>query len=81
MKNNYDMIKDFKKEKVENMAYNKKAQENYRKKSIQFAISYRPTDIAEGQRLKKYLEESGQSANSYLKSLVKKDMDSKGIKL
>lgn len=61
------------------MAYNKKAQDNYRKKSIQFAISYRPTDIIEGKRLKQYLEETGQSANRYIKDLIKKDLDSKGI--
>lgn len=61
------------------MAYNKKAQDNYRKKSMQFAISYRPTDIAEGKRLKQYLEETGQSANSYIKELIKKDLDSKEI--
>lgn len=61
------------------MAYNKKAQDNYRKKSIQFAVSYRPTDIIEGKRLKKYLEETGQSANSYIKKLIKNDLDNKGI--
>lgn len=73
-------MKNFiKTKKVKKMAYNKKAQEAYRKKSIQFAISYRPTDIEEGQRLKKYLEKTGQSANSYLKELIKKDLDEKGI--
>ena len=61
------------------MAYNKEAQERYRQKSIQFSINYRPTDIDEGTRLKAYLEQSGQSANAYLKSLVKADLDSKGI--
>lgn len=60
---------------------NRKAQKKYSEKTMTFAVKYYPTDIEEGQRLKKYLEESGQSANSYLKSLVKKDMDSKGIEL
>lgn len=62
------------------MAYNKKAQDNYRKKSMQFTASYRPTDIIEGKRLKKYLEETKQSANSYIKELIKNDLDNKGIK-
>ena len=62
------------------MAYNATAQKKYRKKSIQLAINYRPgTDIAEGKRIKSYLEQSGQSANSYIKELIKQDLDSKGI--
>lgn len=61
------------------MAYNKKAQETYRKKSMQFAISYRPTDIIEGQRLKSYLEQTGKSANAYIKELIKNDLDSKNV--
>ena len=61
------------------MAYNKEAQEKYRQKSIQFSMNYRPTDITEGLRLKAYLEKSGESANAYLKALVKADLDSKGF--
>ena len=61
------------------MAYNKEAQKKYRNKSIQFAISYRPTDIHEGKRLKAYLEQTGISANSYIKGLIKKDLDEKNV--
>lgn len=62
------------------MAYSPKSQKAYRDKSIQFSCNYRPgTDIVEGQRLKAYLSETGQSTNSYLKTLIKADMDSKGI--
>ena len=42
-------------------------------------IGYTPTDIAEGKRLKAYLEQSGQSANSYIKGLIKTDLDGKGV--
>lgn len=63
------------------MAYNKEAQKRYSEKTLTFAIKYYPTDIIEGQRLKKYLEDTEQSANSYIKALLKKDMDEKGIEL
>lgn len=61
------------------MAYNKKAQDKYRGKSMNIAICYRPTDITDGKRLKVYLAHTGQSANSYIKSLIKADLDAKGI--
>lgn len=61
------------------MAYDKKAQSKYRAKSINIAVCYRPTDIIEGQRLKQYLESTDQSANSYIKQLIKADLDNKGI--
>lgn len=61
------------------MAYNAEAQKKYREKTINFLVKYYPTDIEYGQKLKKYLETTGQSANSYLKELIKKDLDEKGI--
>lgn len=61
------------------MAYNAKAQKKYREKSIQFSVNYRPTDIEEGQRIKAYLQSTKQSANSYIKSLIKNDLDQKGF--
>lgn len=57
----------------------KRAQQKQNSYRIQFSVNYRLTDIQEGQRLKSYLETTGQSANSYLKELIKKDLDSKGI--
>ena len=52
----------------------------YNEKTIAFSIGYRnKEEIMEGKRLKSYLEQSGQSANAYLKSLVKADLDNKGI--
>lgn len=62
------------------MAYNAKAQKKYRDKSIQLAVNYRPgTDITDGERVKAYLEQTGQSANSYIKGLIKADLDAKGF--
>lgn len=62
------------------MAYNAKAQKKYRDKSIQLAVNYRPgTDIQDGERVKAYLEQTGQSANSYIKALIKADLDAKGF--
>lgn len=61
------------------MAYNAEAQKKYREKTISFLVKYYPTDIEYGQKLKEYLAHTGQSANSYLKELIKADLDSKGI--
>ena len=61
------------------MAYNAEAQKKYREKTINFLVKYYPTDIEYGQKLKEYLSDTGQSANSYLKELIKADLDSKGI--
>lgn len=61
------------------MAYNANAQKKYREKSIQLSVNYRPTDIKEGRRVKAYLEQTGQSANAYIKRLIKDDLDSKGF--
>lgn len=58
----------------------KEANRRYREKHkpIQISVQYK-TDKNEGLRLKQYLLNNGQSANSYIKALVKADLDSKGI--
>lgn len=61
------------------MAYNKKADENYRKKIDRMAIKYGIAEQAESERLRSYLAQTGQSANSYIKGLIKRDLDEKGI--
>ncbi len=61
------------------MAYNAEAQKKYREKTINFLVKYYPTDIEYGQKLKEYLAHTKQSANSYLKELIKKDLDEKGV--
>lgn len=59
----------------------KRAQKKYNKKTITIAASYKPgTDLEEGQRVKDYLKQTRQTANSYIKELIKRDLDSKNIK-
>ena len=58
---------------------NSKAVKKYSKKTKSFALKYYATDIEEALRLSKYLEVNDISCNSYLKQLVKEDLDSKGI--
>lgn len=61
------------------MSYNKKVRLKYQSKLKQFKVQYNLKDNIEGLRVQKYLDQTGQSANSYIKSLLKKDMDEKGI--
>lgn len=63
------------------MAYNKEVQSRYRKKIVQFKAEYSLSeeDKKEASRIRAYLKESGQSANAYLKALIKTDLDAKGI--
>lgn len=56
----------------------KKYRETY--KPLTFGISYKKSDINEGKRLQKYLINTEQTANSYIKGLIKKDLDEKRIK-
>lgn len=58
---------------------NRKAVKKYSKKTKSFALKYYATDIEEALRLSKYLEDNNISCNSYLKQLVKEDLDSKRI--
>ena len=62
------------------MAYDAKAQAKYNKKSAFFAINYGPNDQKEAERLKRYLDQNNISFNAYAKSLIRKDLDEKGIK-
>lgn len=57
----------------------RKADKTYNEKRIPFSIGYTPVDIDEGKRLKAYLAQTGQSANSYIKGLIKTDLDSKNV--
>lgn len=61
------------------MAYSKEAQKRYSKKTKHLGLKYTPVDMIELDRLKMFLEVNGISANSYIKSLIKQDLDNKGI--
>jgi len=56
-----------------------KAINKYNKDSINLAVSYKRLEREEGLRIKAYLAQTGQSANSYIKGLIKADLDSKGF--
>ena len=55
------------------------SKKKYSKKLIRFTVEYSLKDIEEGKRLKEYLELTGRSGNAYLKELIKKDLDEKGV--
>lgn len=61
------------------MAYSAKGQKKYNTNSVYLTVKYTPNEQVEGQRVKAYLEKTGQSANSYIKGLIKRDLDSKGF--
>ena len=44
-----------------------------------YTIKYTPKEINESDRLQVYLNSTGLSANAYLKELVKRDLDNKGV--
>lgn len=62
------------------------AQKRYEKKRMKecknYTIKYRlyiDSEKIEQERLQNYLTDTGQSANSYIKELIKCDLDGKGI--
>ena len=61
------------------MAYNYKNQSEYKKKLKQFKVQYNLQDNIDGLRLQQYLENNNMSANSYIKNLIKTDLDAKNI--
>lgn len=61
------------------MAYNKEVQSRYRKKIAQFKAEYSLEDKREALRIRAYLKQSNQSANAYIKALIKADLDAKGV--
>lgn len=56
-----------------------RAQKKYDQDSINFAISYKRLERADGLRLKEFLSQSGLKANAYIKQLIKADLDAKGF--
>lgn len=57
-----------------------KAYEKKRSKECKtYAIKYSPVDIKESNRLQVYLKENKITPNSYIKQLIKQDLDNKGI--
>lgn len=61
------------------MAYSKEAQARYKKKIVQYSVKYALSEQNESNRVKAYLVQTGQSANAYIKQLIKQDLDNKGF--
>lgn len=61
------------------MAYSPKSQKTYNSKCHYFSVKYTPIESDQADKLKTYLKETGQSANAYIKDLIKRDLDKKGV--
>jgi len=61
------------------MAYSPKSQKTYNSKCYYFSVKYAPAESDQADKLKTYLKETGQSANAYIKDLIKRDLDNKGV--
>lgn len=76
-----EYIYQIKKGRIKDMAYSAKSQLKYQQKCDRYTIKYVPSESHDSDRLKQYLMQSGQSANAYIKSLIKNDLDSRGFNL
>lgn len=61
------------------MTYYASNQKEYRKKLVQFQLRYFLNDKIDGERLQSYLKNNNISYSSYIKPLIKADLDAKGI--
>lgn len=61
------------------MSYSPESQKKYGNKCKTYAIKYTPAEIADSNRLQQYLAKTGQSANAYIKALIRADLDAKNI--
>lgn len=55
------------------------AQTRYAQKCKTYAIKYYPAEKSDSDRLQKYISDVGISANSYIKTLIKNDLDQKNV--
>lgn len=64
------------------MAYSqslKEAQAKYRKKVKNITLKFYPSETIEYERIKMYTQNNAVSYGDYIKSLIKADLDAKGI--
>lgn len=61
------------------MAYNKEAQKKYNGKSNYIQLKYTPNQMAEYDRIKQYCIDNNFTLQGYVKELIRRDLDSKGI--
>lgn len=79
LENRKESTYNIRKKRVNNMAYNKKADDNYRKKCNTIGLKYTPNESNEYIRIRMYCDIKGMSLQKYIKELIKQDLDSKGI--
>lgn len=57
----------------------KRADKKYNRNMVKAQANFKKNDLIEGKRLLAYLESTGETMNTYVKSLIKADLDSKAI--
>lgn len=61
------------------MAYSAKSQKNYNDKCNRITLKYTEKELQEYDRLMYYIEMNRLQKSVYIKGLIKRDLDSKGI--
>ena len=61
------------------MSYNKESQKAYNEKCTVVRLKYTEKEMEEYNRLIAYIEQTNQLKSVYIKELIKKDLESKGL--
>lgn len=61
------------------MAYSPKSQKTYNQKYNRINLKYTEKELLEYNRLKEYCKKMELPVNTYIKELIKRDLDGKGI--
>lgn len=61
------------------MAYSQKSQKTYNQKCNRINLKYTEKELLEYNRLKEYCNNIGTPVNTYIKDVIKRDLDGKGI--
>ena len=61
------------------MAYSTKSQKTYNQKCNRINLKYTEKELLEYNRLKEYCKKMELPVNTYIKDLIKRDLDRKGI--
>lgn len=61
------------------MAYSPKSQKTYNQKCNRINLKYTEKELLEYNRLKEYCKKMELPVNTYIKDLIKRDLDRKGI--
>lgn len=61
------------------MAYSAKSQKTYNDKCNRIYLKYTEKETEDYERINNYCKKNGYAISTYIKTLIKKDLDSKGI--